>query len=420
MNKSTKQHEAAPTNGQDALTEKFQASSGALRGKKTPLVADLLSKMDEIDLKLGYDRLADRPVKTGPLPWDPSPAVRAWREVDDARLYSMLQEELGLKKRGEMDIALTIFADERAFDPLVDLLESVPWDGEERAERLFIDYLGVEDSPYTRAATNIFLSEAVARAYKPGCKADYLVILAGEGGLGKSTLARKLALEDRFFSDCAVNLGDVKMTGELNRGKWIVELPELSGLSDRNLEAVKAAVTRQIDEFRGAYCRRTASHPRRVVYIGTTNETDFIRERTSGARRFLPLLCGTNELTKSVFVKDAKLEMLQIWAEARTWMERGDPRFSTVLEPDMEAEAAAQRACFMEEDPREQLINAYLAEREGPVCTFEVIDRVLRTARTRALCREVSAILSNRCPGWAPAGKRNCGEYGKQRCWMRR
>lgn len=32
-------------------------------------------------------------------------------------------------------------------------------------------------------------------------------------------------MRDEYFSDSVINLGDVKLTGEQNRGKWIVEIP---------------------------------------------------------------------------------------------------------------------------------------------------------------------------------------------------
>lgn len=158
-------------------------------------------------------------------------------------------------------------------------------------------------------------------------------------------------MRDEYFSDSVINLGDVKLTGEQNRGKWIIEIPELNGMSERSVESVKAGITRQVDEFRGAYCRRTEAFPRRVVFVGTTNEADFIRERTSGARRFLPVLCGIERTENSVFDEDFPAAVRQAWAEARTWMKAGDPRFSTILTPEMEAEAAMQRGRFVEEDP---------------------------------------------------------------------
>mgnify|MGYP006939717787 CR=1 FL=1 len=115
------------------VEEQQKATALSMRGK-APTVAKIRAKLSSMGLNIGYDRVADCPMKTGPLPWDPAPDTRPWGDVDDARLYSLLQEEIGLRKRSDMDIALTIASDDGAFDPLTDLLESLKWDGKERAE----------------------------------------------------------------------------------------------------------------------------------------------------------------------------------------------------------------------------------------------------------------------------------------------
>lgn len=416
-----KQQGAASEEAQGAQAAGSQTPRERSSSRKAPTIAEICAELADMSLNVGFDKLENRPMKTGPLPWDKSDTVRRITDVDDIRLFSLLQETIGLRKRADLDMALAIHCDDHAYDPLQDMLNALKWDGVERAESLFVDYLGAADTPYTHAVASVFLSEAIARAFHPGVKADYMPILVGPGGIGKSRLVRALAVEKRFFTDSIKNLGNVKTTGEDNDGKWIAELPELSGMNGRSLEGVKAGITRQADEYRESYARRTASHPRRVVYIGTTNEAGFIRERTSGARRFLPILCSVVEPTKDLFACDAKAEMKQVWAEVKTWMEQEDSRFSTVLDREMEVEAANQRACFMDEDPREQIINAYLAENEDHlVCTFEIIDKALHMDRSAALCKEVGSILSSRCPGWVLAGKRLCGAYGKQRCWEKR
>ena len=392
--------------------------NAALQDRKPPTIIELVDTMAANHLNIGFDIVANEPFKTGPLPWDCTTSQRPWTDTDDNRLYALLQELVGLKSKSDMLMALDIAAKDRSFDPLRQMIESFSWDGTPRAETIFTDCLGAEDEPYTRAAARVFLCEAMERVFRPGSKADYLPILAGPGGIGKSTFCRSLAVKDRFFSDCLTNMGDVKSTGELNRGKWIIELPELAGMSDRNLEAVKASVTRQYDEFRGAYCRRTESFPRRVVYIGTTNEADFIRDQTSGARRFLPIQCGVLNPATPAFSQAFSHAVTQIWAEVREWRESKDPRFATVLSPEMEEEAAKQRMCFMAEDPNVELINAYLNKStDHLICTFEILDNVLHLSRDRKNCADVSKILSTQCPGWVPAKKRKCGDYGKQRCW---
>ena len=274
------------------------------------------------------------------------------------------------------------------------------------------------DTPYTRAVELTFLCGAIARAHRPGCKFDLMPVLIGHGGIGKSTFVRRAALRDAYFTDSVYDLGNIKATGEVLRGKWLVELSELGGIKGRSLEAVKAGVTRQTDTFRVAYGKRSTDFPRRSVFVGTTNTIGFIAEKSSGARRFLPVLCGVNPAAKSVhsdeFVRDAR----QAWAEVLTWMRSGDPRFSLMLSQEMELEAARQREGFLQEDPRVDAINAYLdANRDHLVCTREIADRALRVEPTQKLFLDVSDILSNQCPGWFFAGKRKCGGYGKQRAW---
>ena len=59
--------------------------------------------------------------------------------------------------------ALTIVADNRRFNPLRDYIKSLPeWDEVPRVDTLLVDYLGAEDTPYTRAVTRATLIGAVS------------------------------------------------------------------------------------------------------------------------------------------------------------------------------------------------------------------------------------------------------------------
>ncbi len=403
--------------GPDAAPE----PAPALPERKAPTVYEIVAALEGMGLALGYDQLANAPTKTGPLPWDDSAKGRPWAEIDDAELFALLQGKLALKSEKALACATTIYMHRHAFDPLTAMLDVIRWDGIERVGNLLPKYLGVEATPYAVAVERTFFCGGIERAYHPGCKFDLTLVLVGPGGIGKSTFGRRVAMKDKFFTDSVYDFGNVKGTGEVLRGKWVVELAELSGITGRSLEAVKAGITRQTDTFREAYGKRSADFPRRCVFLATTNTIGFIAEKSSGARRFLPVLCGVNEPTASVFSAEFAEDARQAWAEARTWRESGDPRFSLSLGTEMEAEAARQREGFLEDDPRVDLVNAYLdTHRDHPICTRELADRALHVEPTAKLYRELSAIMTDQCPGWKYDGKRSCGVYRKQRCWVYR
>ena len=97
------------------------------------------------------------------------------------------------------------------------------WDRIPRIDALLIDYLGAEDSPYTRAVTRKTLVAAVARIISPGTKHDSILVLNGKQGIGKSTLFSRLGRE--WYSD-SLSISDMKdkTAPEKLQGYWILEL----------------------------------------------------------------------------------------------------------------------------------------------------------------------------------------------------
>lgn len=208
-----------------------------------------------------------------------------------------------------LDRTINEVATKNVFNPVKEYLESQHWDGVQRAEKLFIDYLGVPDHPYHRDTARLFLLGAVARVYEPGHKFDFVPIIEGKQGKQKSTFVRTLACN--WFGELHVGFDKQDRLIEAMEGNWIMELPELSSLSRGESNDIKAFLSSEGDTYRRAYARRTSEHKRRCVFAGTTNDENYLRDAT-GNRRFWPIKVGVEVID----IQKLKRNLGLIWAEA--------------------------------------------------------------------------------------------------------
>lgn len=209
---------------------------------------------------------------------------------------------------------LDIVAMKNSYHPVCNYLDACAanWDGKLRVERLFIDYLGCADTPYYREAAKLTLLGAVTRVFEPGHKFDFVPILEGIQGKRKSTFIRVLGRN--WSSELAGDFHDTKAMIEQIQGSWIVEIPELQGFSKADTNMLKAWLSRQKDKSRLAYKRFVEDFPRQCIFIGSTNDEEYLRDHTGG-RRFWPIRCS---LPEGVDIDTDRLdaEMDMIWAEA--------------------------------------------------------------------------------------------------------
>jgi putative DNA primase/helicase len=162
-----------------------------------------------------------------------------------------------------------------------DYLKSLQWDEIKRLDTLLIDYLGAKDTAYTRAVMRKSLTAAVARAMEPGCKYDYMPILVGPQGIGKSTFLRYLGRQ--WFSD-SLQTFEGKEASEMIQGIWINEIGELSGFNRSETNAVKQFLSKTEDVYREPFGKRTNPYPRHCVFFGTTNDVEFLKDSTGNRR----------------------------------------------------------------------------------------------------------------------------------------
>lgn len=311
--------------------------------------------------KIQKDTFAESIVGVAPLPWAPRDQENKpflWSEDDDSGLMLYLEKLLNFQSGDKLKHALSQCAARNRFNPVADFLNGLQWDGAKRLDKLFIDYLGAADTPYTRSVTRKSFVAAVARAMEPGVKYDTMPVLTGAQGLGKTTLIQKLGKS--WFTN-SVESFEGKDAAELLQGVWIIEIGEMSAYKKSDLDTIKGFLSRTEDQYRAAYARKTEKHPRRCVFFGTSNRDDYLRDPTGG-RRFLPIDVGVQQPVKSVF-DDLDDEVDQLWAEAVMNWRLGESLFLT---GELEQEAKRQQEEHSEQDPREGIVRDFL-DREVPL-----------------------------------------------------
>lgn len=410
----------------------------------------------------GFNEFNKQPAVLKDLPWRKLTAGSgiAWSNADDEDLRTYL-DLIWSAKHSNTKVSDVLGGVQRAnsFHPVKDYLNSQEWDGTERIERLLIDYLGAEDSNYTRVVTRMTLVAAVARVFEPGCKYDYMLTLVGPQGIGKSMVFNKLG--GAWFSDSLTSVNG-KEAYEALHGVWIMEMGELAAMRKSEVEAIKQFLTKQVDRYRVAYGKRPEEFPRQCIFIGTTNEPEFLRDRT-GNRRFLPVPVTGG--TKKNWTNLTPEIVGQLWAEAVVYYKRGERMF---LEGQVAQEALMMQLAHTEESSytgqimeflekpitkgwySKSIADRKLAMRENDfdgeidefedeiesnpsenvttilrkkVCALEIWCECL--GRDRGLfpaheAREINSILAN-LPGWQKhkSTMKFGGEYGVQRAFIR-
>jgi predicted P-loop ATPase len=331
------------------------------RGQVLPILANAamaLRDAPELAGLLAFDEMARLPLVRRTVPSSrmaPVEGPRPMTDFDADAIQEWLQQhELRRLGRETTHQAAGLVAREHAFHPVRDYLAALVWDGTPRIRKWLSYYLGAEATPYTAAIGRMVLIGLVARVMRPGCKADHMMVLEGPQGAGKSTACAILG--GAWFSDSLPDLaGDQVRVSTHLRGKWLVEVAEMSALGRAETAQLKAFLTRTEERFIPKYGRAELVEPRQCLFVGTTNKEAYLRDETGG-RRFWPVRVGAIDAEALAHDRD------QLFAEAVAAWEAGEQWWP---EAGFEREhiAPEQEARF-ESDAWEQAIREWLSGRD--------------------------------------------------------
>ena len=366
---------------------------------------NLLTGQKVILKDLGWKRLA------GPI-----------TDEDLSQIYYYLEKFYGLKSEKNILHAINIVSAENSFHPIIDHLNTLVWDGQERIRYVLNHFLGAEVCELNFEAMKVFLCGALERVFKPGCKFEIMLCLVGSQGAGKSTFFRFLAMNDSWFTDDLRNLSDAKVYEKLV-GHWIIEMAEMIGTSSaKSVEEIKAFLSRLVDNYRDPYGKFPKDRPRQCVFVGTTNTQRFLPLDRTGNRRFFPIPTGITKPEVHILddEKASRAYIEQLWAEAMVIYRSGN--YSLCLSPEMDKEMNIRRVDFMAEDTTTGMIQSWLDEYKGNyVCTYLIYNEcyhMLGKPDPKATT-EINSIMNNTIKGWKQGKQHRYPLYGQQRSWER-
>ena len=269
----------------------------------------------------------------------------------------------------DLSAAIGTISDQNTFDPRIEEYESLVWDGESRMDDWVVRYMGTPDTKYHRDVGAKLLLAMVARTYEPGCKFDYMGIIAGPQGCRKSTLVRLLAGKECRYGvfDCDIN--NPQRVAENLLGKHVIEMDEMEAMKKADHTTNKSFLRKQKDEVRMAYARHPSTILRTCIVIGTTNESKVLRDAT-GNRSYWVIFCRADPIDTDAFERERAQLMAEAVARYKEMRQERPVQVGSLdlsLDKESEAEAGKLQESMRSEELFEEMVENVVEYLETPI-----------------------------------------------------
>jgi len=178
-------------------------------------------------------------------------------------------------------------AQETRVSPPLQYIQSLKWDKKKRLDTWIHHVYGVPNNSYYSYIGKHWMNAIARRLAYPASQFDHVLVMEGRQGFGKSTILRTLCtFEDKkYFAETTEAPDNGKEFALSLNGNIVVEFGEGSITGHKDQKKVKSFITKTEDNYRPPYMKNTEKHPRQCVFAMTTNEIEYLQDKT-GERRY--------------------------------------------------------------------------------------------------------------------------------------
>ena len=259
-------------------------------------------------------------------------------------IYNELQTEFEKCSIDKIATMLLVIASGHKVNPILDMIKSAKWDGKDRIEEIYnIFGIGKEDK-LSREIIKKWLMQAVCGLFNNGkhpFSLDLILVFKGKQGIGKTRFFEHLAMLPQYFGEGVCIDPRNKDSIIQATSNWICELGEIGSTLKKDMDSVKAMLTKANDEYRLPYGRTTLKFPRMTSFVGTVNDDKFLIDQT-GNRRFATVPIS-DDIHIDYNTQIRPFNSLQLWAQVYRIVQEEIAKGATIascfrLDPEMKAE----------------------------------------------------------------------------------
>ena len=259
-------------------------------------------------------------------------------------IYNELQTEFEKCNTNKIADMLLVIATNNRVNPIRDMITSAKWDGKDRIEEIYNIFGISKEDKLSREIIKKWLMQAVCGLFNDDehpFSLDLILVFKGKQGIGKTRFFEHLAMFPKYFGEGVCIDPRNKDSIIQATSNWLCELGEIGSTMKKDMDSVKAMLTKANDEYRLPYGRTTLKFPRMTSFVGTVNDDKFLIDQT-GNRRF-----ATVPISDDVHIdyntQIRPFNSLQLWAQVYRIVQEEIAKGETIascfrLDPEMKEE----------------------------------------------------------------------------------